>query len=97
MNTLSAGPIGPYTSSEMAKDTLALLDSLGWEQDRSIHLFGVSLGGMIAQELVSCVPILIDHQWRFIFIFNACKFHFFFYILSLADDSVCLFRKGSKL
>ncbi|PLW53097.1 hypothetical protein PCANC_05820 [Puccinia coronata f. sp. avenae] len=51
-----AGPIGPYTSSEMAKDTLALLDSLGWEQDRSIHLFGVSLGGMIAQELCLLIP-----------------------------------------
>jgi pimeloyl-ACP methyl ester carboxylesterase len=58
----------------MAKDTLALLKWLGWEKDRSLHLFGVSLGGMIAQELVSYVPNLIDYEWKLFFFFNACKF-----------------------
>ncbi|PLW30245.1 hypothetical protein PCANC_25206 [Puccinia coronata f. sp. avenae] len=51
-----AGPIEAYKSSEMAKDTLALLKWLGWVKDRSIHLLGVSLGGMIAQELCLLIP-----------------------------------------
>jgi pimeloyl-ACP methyl ester carboxylesterase len=33
----------------MAKDVLALLDYLDWTERRSLHLVGVSLGGMIAQ------------------------------------------------
>jgi pimeloyl-ACP methyl ester carboxylesterase len=37
----------------MAKDTVDLLNFLNWDQDRSLHVFGVSLGGMISQELVS--------------------------------------------
>lgn len=51
-----AGAIEPYKTSEMAKDTMNLLKWVGWEQDRSIHLLGVSLGGMIAQELCLVIP-----------------------------------------
>ncbi|KAA1127594.1 hypothetical protein PGTUg99_001577 [Puccinia graminis f. sp. tritici] len=51
-----AGAIEPYKTSDMAQDTMTLLKWLGWEQDRSIHLFGVSLGGMIAQELCLIIP-----------------------------------------
>jgi pimeloyl-ACP methyl ester carboxylesterase len=42
-------PQQPFTISDMADDTAALLDSIGIE---STHVFGVSLGGMVAQELV---------------------------------------------
>jgi pimeloyl-ACP methyl ester carboxylesterase len=35
-----------YSLPEMAEDTVAVLDALGWS---SAHLFGVSLGGMIGQ------------------------------------------------
>ena len=41
-----------YSTSEMAKDTLDLLDSIGWTAQRQLHVIGISMGGMIAQELV---------------------------------------------
>lgn len=45
-------PVMRYSTSEMAKDTLELLDHLGWTGKRSVHLIGISMGGMIIQEMV---------------------------------------------
>jgi 3-oxoadipate enol-lactonase len=49
----SDAPPGPYTVSEMAADVVGVLDELGIDRT---NLFGVSLGGYIAQELTLTHP-----------------------------------------
>lgn len=53
---MSGTPRGPYTTSGMAEDVIALLDYLKWTEERSVHVVGISMGGMIAQELADRIP-----------------------------------------
>lgn len=53
----SDAPPGPYTVAEMAADAVAVLDDAGVER---AHVFGVSLGGFIAQEVALSYPDRVD-------------------------------------
>jgi pimeloyl-ACP methyl ester carboxylesterase len=46
-------PEGPYTMADYAADGAALLDAVGWDTCR---VFGVSFGGMVAQEFAVTYP-----------------------------------------
>ncbi|KAJ4488392.1 Alpha/Beta hydrolase protein [Lentinula aciculospora] len=52
----SGTPKGPYTTSGMAEDAIALLDYLEFTEPRSLHVVGLSMGGMISQELALRIP-----------------------------------------
>ncbi len=49
----SGKPEGPYSTRMMADDTIKLMDHLGI---RKAHVMGISMGGMIAQELAINYP-----------------------------------------
>lgn len=52
----TAGNFAPYSTSKMARDVIQVLDHVGWTAEHSVHVVGVSMGGMISQELVLAIP-----------------------------------------
>lgn len=64
-------PLMRYSTSEMAKDAIEVLEHIGWlpprvlspqslhtqqGPERTLHVLGISMGGMIAQEVACLVP-----------------------------------------
>ncbi|KAI1394150.1 alpha/beta-hydrolase [Hypoxylon trugodes] len=49
-------PVMRYSTSEMARDLLEVVDHVGWTAERQLHISGGSMGGMIAQEFAILVP-----------------------------------------
>lgn len=45
-------PLQRYSTSQMASDVVDVLEELGWTERRQLHVIGISMGGMIAQEIV---------------------------------------------
>lgn len=66
----SARPLHRYTTSDMAHDYIEVLAHLSWipsdwssptsTPDRSVHVVGISLGGMISQEIAHRIPTHIS-------------------------------------
>ncbi len=52
-------PLARYSTSEMAKDAIELIDDIGWTDKRQLHIAGVSMGGMIAQEVVGMKTVQV--------------------------------------
>jgi pimeloyl-ACP methyl ester carboxylesterase len=52
----SSKPLTRYSTSMMASDVHEVLDHVGWTNPRSVHVVGISMGGMIAQELAYLDP-----------------------------------------
>ncbi|KAL2755749.1 hypothetical protein ACRALDRAFT_2027434 [Sodiomyces alcalophilus JCM 7366] len=53
---LSSAPLQRYSTSQMARDAIEVLDHVGWTDPRTLHLVGISLGGMISQEIAYLIP-----------------------------------------
>ncbi|EWY95595.1 hypothetical protein FOYG_04594 [Fusarium oxysporum NRRL 32931] len=49
-------PVGVYSTSGMALDAIEVIDHVGWKAERDINLVGISMGGMIAQEVAIRIP-----------------------------------------
>jgi pimeloyl-ACP methyl ester carboxylesterase len=53
----SDAPLGPYSSRQLAEDTVAVLDAAGLER---AHVLGTSLGGMVALQVALDSPDRVD-------------------------------------
>ncbi|KFA60193.1 hypothetical protein S40285_07570 [Stachybotrys chlorohalonatus IBT 40285] len=56
----SSKPFARFTTKDMGMDVIEVLDHVGWTQEREINLVGISMGGMIAQEIAYAIPTRIE-------------------------------------
>ncbi|KAJ4195753.1 hypothetical protein FALCPG4_003687 [Fusarium falciforme] len=49
-------PLSRYSTSEMALDVIEVLEHIGWTSERQLNVAGISMGGMIAQEMAMRIP-----------------------------------------
>lgn len=49
-------PVQRYTTGDMAKDVIEVMDHIGWTEKQSVNLVGVSMGGMISLEIARQNP-----------------------------------------
>lgn len=56
----SIAPAGSFSVATLADDAAAVIRAAGGSEAAPIHVFGISLGGMIAQELVLRHPALVS-------------------------------------
>lgn len=56
----------------MAEDIICLLDHIGWMEDRTLNVVGISLGGMIAQGTTTTTAYARTHTNQ--------PFRFFLYV-----------------
>lgn len=69
---VSNRPMQPYTTMALAGDVRRVLDLLDWTADKSVHVVGLSMGGMCALKLCTMIPERIASlclagtcaQWR---------------------------------
>ncbi|BFZ60201.1 hypothetical protein YB2330_001225 [Saitoella coloradoensis] len=52
----SGKPWGWYSTAIFARDVMEVLDGLGWVEPKSVHVVGISMGGMISLELAALIP-----------------------------------------
>jgi pimeloyl-ACP methyl ester carboxylesterase len=53
------GSFERYTTKGLARDAIAVIDAVGWTEDK-INLVGISMGGMISMELTCMIPDRIN-------------------------------------
>ena len=82
----SGKPDGEYTTDLFADDTAALLTTLGIDKT---HVFGISVGGMIAQKFALNHPEKVDH------LMLGCTMPSFFHLPPAAENVERL--QGSQL
>ncbi|KAH7313513.1 Alpha/Beta hydrolase protein [Stachybotrys elegans] len=49
-------PVARYSTYELGRDIIEVMDHVGWTKEREINLVGISMGGMIAQEIACAIP-----------------------------------------
>jgi pimeloyl-ACP methyl ester carboxylesterase len=67
----TTGSFQRYKTSELAQDAIAVLNHIKWLDNKSIHLVGISMGGMISQH----ISLLIPERFKSLTLLATCASH----------------------